>query len=105
MQRVTKGFRFTIRMKSSTTASLCWSGCPTKISPRAHCRILKQSTENSRVIAKDLQGSLALDNGCVPELTRGKTLKTAVHRRSFDNEKCNEMKKRKEKTLHILYQV
>ncbi len=65
---------FTIRMKSSTAASLRWSGCPTKISPRTHCRILKQSTENSRVIAKDLRGSLrgSLDDSCVPEPTRGK---------------------------------
>lgn len=106
LQRVTKGFRFTIRMKSSTAASLRWSGCPTKISPRAHCRILKQSTENSRVIAKYLQGSHTLDNSCVPEPTRGKTLKIAAHRRFIDNEKCNEMKKTNKKTLlHILCQI
>ncbi|XP_072280293.1 uncharacterized protein [Pyxicephalus adspersus] len=60
--------------KFSTVATLPRSGRPPKISAKARRTILKHMTENTRVTAKDLKASLALDNINVHESTIRKTL-------------------------------
>ncbi|CAI9576007.1 unnamed protein product, partial [Staurois parvus] len=60
--------------KFSTVATLPRSGRPTKISAKARHTILKHMRDNTRVTAKDLKASLALDNINVHESTIRKTL-------------------------------